>query len=77
MAIERAEGTTRAEDVLASIDVPRELLVGGEWVQARSGDRLTVTDPSTGRPVTDVAGAGEEDIEAAVAAAQAAFDDGA
>ena len=30
MAIERAEGTTRAEDVLASIDVPRELLVGGE-----------------------------------------------
>ncbi|HJR99240.1 MAG TPA: aldehyde dehydrogenase family protein [Actinomycetota bacterium] len=77
MAVERAEGTTRAEDVLASIDVPRELLVGGEWVQARSGDRLTVTDPSTGRPVTDVAGAGEEDIDAAVAAARAAFDDGA
>jgi acyl-CoA reductase-like NAD-dependent aldehyde dehydrogenase len=76
MVVERAEGTTRAEDVLASIDVPRQLLVDGEWIEARSGERLTVTDPSTGRPVTDVAAAGEEDIDIAVAAARAAFDGG-
>ncbi len=76
MVVERAQGTTRAEDVLASIDVPRELLIGGEWVEARSGERLTVTDPSTGRPVTDVAAAGEEDIDLAVTTAREAFDDG-
>jgi phenylacetaldehyde dehydrogenase len=77
MAVERAHEPTRGERVLASIDVARELLVGGEWVEARSGERLTVTDPSTGHPVTDVAAAGEEDIDAAVAAAREAFDGGA
>lgn len=78
MVVEHArEPTTRGEAVLASIDVPRELLIGGEWVAAASGERLPVTDPSTGRQVTDVAGAGEHDIDAAVAAGQTAFDDGA
>jgi acyl-CoA reductase-like NAD-dependent aldehyde dehydrogenase len=77
MALERTQTPTRGEQVLAAIDTPRELLIGGEWVAARSGERLTVTDPSTGHPVTDVAAAGNEDVDAAVAAAQVAFDDGA
>ena len=53
------------EEVLSSIDVPRELLIGGEWVGAASGERIPVTDPSTGRQVTDVAGAGESEVDAA------------
>ena len=78
MAVERiSEPADRANQVLASIDVPRDLLIGGEWEPSRDGARLPVVDPSTGRQVSDVAAAGEADIDAAVAAARRAFDGGA
>ena len=71
------EARTRGEQTLASLDVPRDLLIGGRWIPAADGGRLPVVDPSTGREVTDVAAAGEGDIDAAVDAGRAAFDEGA
>src|SRR3954469_20116357 len=52
------------------------MLIGGEWVDARSGDTFESVDPFTGRPWADVPRAGPEDVDAAVRAARAAFDDG-
>lgn len=65
-----------AREVLAEIDVPRELLIGGEWVPSEDDERLDVIDPSTGRPIADVALAGPADIDRAVARAKKVFDDG-
>ena len=67
---------TRAEEILARIDVPRDLLIGGRWTSAADGGRLPVVDPSTGREVTSVAAAGEADVDAAVVAGRAAFEQG-
>ena len=49
------------------------LLIGGEWVAAADGATFETLDPSTGQPITSVAQAGAADIDAAVAAARAAF----
>jgi acyl-CoA reductase-like NAD-dependent aldehyde dehydrogenase len=78
MAIEdRREARTRGEEVLGALDVPRDLLIDGREASSADGARLPVIDPSTGRQVTDVAAAGEADIDAAVAAGRRAFDGGA
>ena len=52
------------------------MLIGGEWVDARSGEVLESVNPYTGRPWATVPHAHTEDVDAAVAAARAAFDDG-
>jgi aldehyde dehydrogenase (NAD+)/betaine-aldehyde dehydrogenase len=49
------------------------ILVGGEWVEAASGERFGVFDPSNGRKLTTVPAAGAEDVDRAVAAATEAF----
>jgi acyl-CoA reductase-like NAD-dependent aldehyde dehydrogenase len=62
--------------ILGRIDVPRDLLIGGRWTAATGGGRLDVLDPSTGRIVTDVAAAGEADVDHAVRAGLEAFEEG-
>ncbi|WP_322748333.1 MULTISPECIES: aldehyde dehydrogenase family protein [unclassified Frankia] len=57
------------------MDLNEQLLIGGEWVPARSGRRLTTLDPATGAPLGTVADAGAEDVDLAVTAAAAAFAD--
>src|SRR3954470_13595594 len=52
------------------------MLIGGEWVEARSGETFESVDPFTGRPWADIPRAGPEDVDAAVRAARAAFDGG-
>ncbi|MBL8201023.1 MAG: aldehyde dehydrogenase family protein [Chromatiales bacterium] len=52
------------------------LFIGGEWVDARSGDDIDVLNPATGASIARVAAAGREDIDRAVAAAREAFADG-
>jgi acyl-CoA reductase-like NAD-dependent aldehyde dehydrogenase len=77
MAIEQQRAArTRAEEILGAIDAPRDLLIGGRWTPSAGGGRLPVVDPSTGQEVTDVAAAGETDVDAAVEAGRAAFDEG-
>ena len=51
----------------------RSLFIGGTWCTPQDGERLTVVDPSTARPLTVIKGAGAADVEAAVTAAHAAF----
>ena len=52
------------------------LFINGEWV-ASSHDRLVpVYDPSTGKEIARIADASDADVDRAVAAARAAFDDG-
>lgn len=76
MAVEHARSTdrTRGEAVLAELSPPTDLLIDGAFAPSRTGERLPVVDPSTGREVGDVAAAGVEDVDAAVAAARRAFE---
>ena len=52
-----------------------QMLIGGEWVDSRSGRTFESFDPYTGKPWALVPRAVPEDIDAAVAAARAAFRD--
>jgi acyl-CoA reductase-like NAD-dependent aldehyde dehydrogenase len=51
-----------------------ELFIGGRWEPG--GATMPVLDPATGREITTVAAAGAADVDRAVRAARAAFDDG-
>ncbi|HLM77454.1 MAG TPA: aldehyde dehydrogenase family protein, partial [Rubrobacteraceae bacterium] len=55
---------------------PTELLVDGEWSAAASGETFTTRNPATNAPLAEVAKAGSEDVDRAVAAARRAFDKG-
>lgn len=44
--------------------------IGGKWVDASDGKRIPLLDPSTGRPLSEVARATASDVDAAVAAAR-------
>ena len=50
------------------------ILVGGEWRPAASGDCLPVYAPDTGEVTGSIARGGAQDVDAAVAAARAAFE---
>jgi aldehyde dehydrogenase (NAD+) len=50
------------------------LFVGGEMVEPRSGRWFTTTSPADEQPLAEVAQAGPEDIDLAVAAARAAYE---
>ncbi|MCL4777400.1 MAG: aldehyde dehydrogenase family protein [Gammaproteobacteria bacterium] len=54
----------------------QRLFIGGERVAARDGGRIEVLNPATGEPLAQVSAAGAADIDAAVAAARAAFSNG-
>jgi phenylacetaldehyde dehydrogenase len=53
-----------------------QLFIGGEWVASSHGKTLDVEDPSTGKVIAQIADASGQDVDRAVAAARAAFDDG-
>jgi gamma-glutamyl-gamma-aminobutyraldehyde dehydrogenase len=50
--------------------------IGGSFTPSRDGATLPVVSPRDGRTIADVAAAGAADVDAAVAAARRAFDDG-
>ncbi|MDA7948218.1 MAG: aldehyde dehydrogenase family protein [Hyphomicrobiaceae bacterium] len=52
---------------------PKGLFIGGEWTAAGSGEAITTTNPSNGETLGEVPLANEDDVDAAVAAAKAAF----
>jgi phenylacetaldehyde dehydrogenase len=52
------------------------LFINNEWVASSHGATLVVEDPSTGREVGRIVDASDADVDRAVAAARAAFDDG-
>lgn len=55
---------------------PGRLFIGGQWQDASDGGRMDVIAPATGSKLTDIAKATTVDVDAAVAAARAAFDSG-
>jgi phenylacetaldehyde dehydrogenase len=52
------------------------LFIGNEWVESSHGATIPVEDPSNGTIVSHIADASDRDVDRAVAAARAAFDDG-
>jgi acyl-CoA reductase-like NAD-dependent aldehyde dehydrogenase len=56
---------------------PKQLLIGGEKVDAADGATFETLDPATGNVITTVAQGGAADVDRAVAAARAAFEHGA
>jgi len=60
----------------AGIDPRTDLLIDGEWTEAVSGRRFATLNPATGAAIADIAEADAADIDAAVASARAATDDG-
>ena len=55
---------------------PRKLFIGGQWVDAASGQTFDTPNPATGETLAAIAEGDAEDINRAVGAARAAFDDG-
>ena len=53
---------------------PKQLLIGGQWVDAASGQTFTTANPSTGAPIAELAAGDATDADRAVAAARAAFE---
>jgi acyl-CoA reductase-like NAD-dependent aldehyde dehydrogenase len=53
---------------------PLKLFIGGEWVEAVSGETFTSFSPSDGTRLIELASAGREDVDRAVAAARRAFE---
>ncbi len=52
------------------------MLVGGKWMESRSGKRFPTVNPVTEQVIADVAEGDAADVDAAVKAARAAFDSG-
>jgi acyl-CoA reductase-like NAD-dependent aldehyde dehydrogenase len=52
-----------------------QILIGGEQTAARSGEEMPVVNPATEEEFETVPKAGQEDVDAAVAAAKAAFEE--
>lgn len=52
------------------------LFINNEWVSSSHGELIEVEDPSSGKIVSHVVDASDRDVDRAVAAARAAFDDG-
>ena len=53
---------------------PRELFIGGQWRAAQQGETLPLENPSDGSTLCEIARGRLADVDAAVAAAQAALD---
>jgi acyl-CoA reductase-like NAD-dependent aldehyde dehydrogenase len=63
-----------SEAARASAAGPHRLLIGGERREAADGRTFPTVDPATGREIAQVAHAGPEDVDRAVAAARMALE---
>ena len=61
---------------LEFVSSERQMLVGGNWVEAASGKTFEVYNPATGEVLANVAEGDSEDIDRAVKTARAAFETG-
>jgi len=59
-----------------TVQLQTDLFINGEFVPSVSGRRFPATNPATGDRLAEVAEAGREDLDRAVAAARAAFEGG-
>lgn len=68
--------TVTSPRLQAFLAEPQRLFIGGQWVESSSGKTFPTYNPSTGKKLTEVAHGTATDIDAAVAAARQAFDEG-
>ena len=69
--------TTEEYRAIASeLALPNRAFIDGAFAAADSGRTFTTTNPATGETLTEIAACGRGDVDRAVAAARAAFDDG-
>lgn len=74
-----ANGTTNGVSNGSSLpysatNIPTQLYINNKYVESKAGNKLSIFNPKNGELVSDqVTVAGEQDVEAAVAAAEAAF----
>jgi phenylacetaldehyde dehydrogenase len=66
---------TLDRNVEAFIGTPRQLFINGQWADAASGKTFATPNPATGETLAHVAEGDAEDINRAVRAARAAFED--
>jgi len=52
----------------------RQMFIGGEWVDAATGERERIINPATGDAIAEVPRGSAEDVDRAVAAARRAFE---
>ncbi len=52
----------------------QKFYINGEWVASSTGETLEVINPATEEPIDSIAMGGPADVDAAVAAASAAFE---
>lgn len=71
-----AVGTQLNSNVVKFIAERRKMLINGKWVEAASGKTFPTYNPATGEVLAEVAEGDFEDINAAVNAARAAFENG-
>lgn len=55
---------------------PGKMLIGGKWVDSRSGKTFETINPATGEVITKIAQGDKEDVDLAVKAARKAFEGG-
>ena len=68
--------TALLPSVQAFIGTPRKVLIGGQWVAAKSGQTFEVYNPATGQVIGAAAACEKADVDDAVKAARKAFDEG-
>ncbi|HEX3509509.1 MAG TPA: aldehyde dehydrogenase family protein [Solirubrobacteraceae bacterium] len=65
-----------SDEVREFVSQQHRLLIGAERLEAADGRTFATIDPATGREIADIALGGPEDVDRAVSAARAAFEDG-
>ncbi len=70
------QAVTLDQNVARYVAKPRKMLINGQWVDAASGKTFPTYNPATGDVLAQVAEGDREDINRAVDAARAAFDQG-
>lgn len=64
------------ENIASSLKLPRKALIGGQFVDAAAGKTLKTENPANGKTLAEITLCGPEDVDAAVAVARKAFEDG-
>jgi phenylacetaldehyde dehydrogenase len=73
IAVNSLVGQKLASGFLAA---KRQLLIGGKWLDAQSGETFEVFNPADGQVIAHVAAGDRADVDLAVSAARRAFDQG-
>ncbi len=71
----RAAVDMTVQEVMADLAAgPKQIFIGSEWVDASTDETIPAVDPSTGEVIAQLAEAGAEDVDRAVASARSAFE---